>query len=208
MPQWSWLAAVTHLFGELLVLGKCLDRTLRKASVNETKNEATLTQFPNIFIWERRQRGWGQQLQYCLSLTAWVDLTLEWSGASYSKQEVSRSIYKVYNGLNGLNAKKQRAPPMVLPLPPLHIQSIALYYATGVWIASRTWEHTSWLVRELCLRERLLPNISNQKELCRNLVKLVNMSNKQTNKEDHTELKQILHLLRLPALVPAPDLTI
>ena len=51
MPHWLWLAAVTHLFEELLASETCLDRTGRmKRKHGWDSEQATLCQFLNVFI--------------------------------------------------------------------------------------------------------------------------------------------------------------
>lgn len=63
-------------------------------------------------------------------VNAWVEPTLELrAGASYNKQEI-KNIYKFYNGLHEMKAKKPSFPRFCL-LPQAHTQSTALYYTSG-----------------------------------------------------------------------------
>lgn len=111
------------------------------------KNGTTLTQFVNIFIWGRRQREWGQQLGCYLSLICGWNLHLNCrAGLSYNRQEESTDINEVYNGLHEINAKTQ-SPSHGLAPQLTHTQSTTVYYSTGPWVPSRTWEHSLSPVR-------------------------------------------------------------
>lgn len=115
------------------------------------------------------------------------------SSASYNKQEEPASIYKAYKGLLGINVKKQRVFPLVLPpVPTTHLKH---YTILCNWHVSYLQNMRTLLMASggtLWLRDRLLPNRSNLKELCRNIVNIVDMSSKQTDKQNLREKEHTL----------------
>ena len=68
------------------------------------------------------------------------------------------------------------------------VPKVPLYILQLAWELSPEHENTAhdhWGGETLWLRDRLLPNRSDLKELCRNLIKVVNLSSKKANKQNH-----------------------